>query len=119
MLKKVLNSLGIFLAVFAVFWIVTGSTIEFHQVYVFHSHVDLWQVQTTKTVGKDLKKCFRVLGNNPYTPFNSGILNQSRTNEFGLVALNLSERTIFSRCLYDLITSEYNYDKTLRGPPAA
>lgn len=117
--KKVINSFGILLAVFAAFWIVTGSTIAFHQVHVYHNHVDLWQVQSSHSSGKDFKKLIRFLDNNYDSTLSSDLVDQCRINEFGQVALNLSKKTIYSRYLFDLITSEYNYDKILRGPPSA
>lgn len=119
MLKRIFHSVDILLAILSVLWIITGSTIMFHQVYVYHNNVDLWQMQAINTNGKELKKCFQFVDNNPGTSFRLAFSNQINVNEFGLVALNLNERTIFSRYLYDLITPEYIYDRVLRGPPAA
>jgi len=119
MLKKVFHSIGILFAIFSAFWIIAGSTIMFHQIHVYHNHVDQWQVQAINTNGKDFKKCFQFLDNNQGSTLDLNYVNQTQVNEYGLVALNLNERTIFSRYLYDLITPEYIYDKILRGPPTA
>ncbi len=119
MSRKIFHSVSIMLAVFSACWIIMGSTIMFHQVHVYHNHVDIWQVQAVKTSGKELKKCFQFVENKLGSSLNLSFADQSIVNEYGLVALNLNERTIFSRYLYDLITPEYIYDKSLRGPPSA
>ena len=119
MFKKVLHSIGLLFALFSAFWIIMGSTIMFHQVHVYHNHVDQWEVQAVKTSGKDLKKIFQFVDNIHGNNSNFAFSNQNCVNDDGLVALNLNERTIFSRYLYDLITPEYIYDKILRGPPTA
>jgi len=117
MLKKALHSIGILLAVFSACWIVMGSTIMFHQVHVYHNHVDLWQVQAINIHGKDLKKVFQFVDNVHGNNTNIAFSNQDCINEDGLVALRLNERTIYSRYLYDLISPEYIHDQSLRGPP--
>ncbi len=119
MFKKALQGIGILMAVFSACWIIIGSTIMFHQVHVYHNHVDLWQVQAINISGKDLKKVFKIVDHNQGVNLNLAFSNQACINEDGLVALHLNERTIFSRYLYDLITPEYIYDKSLRGPPIA
>lgn len=117
MLKKVLHSIGLLFALFSAFWIIMGSTIMFHQVHVYHNHVDQWEVQAVKTNSKDQKKCLQFIDTYTSKPFHSTLSNHADINDYGLVALQLNERTIYSRYLYDLITPEYIYDKILRGPP--
>ena len=119
MIRRTLHGVGILMALFSAFWIIMGSTIMFHQVHIYHNDVDLWKVQAINTTGKELKKCLQFVDNNQSTTLNLTFSNQAQVNEYGLVALNLNERTIFSRYLYDLITPEYIYDKSLRGPPDA
>ncbi len=117
-LKNIFRGIATILVYFAVLWIITGSTIEFHQKYVFHKFVDLWQVQVAQS-GKDLKKAIRFVDkNNTTTGGNDALMAEKYI--FGYdVNLNLSEKNIFSRYLFDLITSEYHSDKVLRGPPMA
>jgi hypothetical protein len=119
MLRKIFQSVGVMLAIFSAFWIIVGSTIMFHQVHVYHNHVDIWQIQAINIHGKDLKKVFQFVDNIQRNHINLAFLNQNYVNEYGLVALHLNERTIYSRYLYDLISPEYIYDKSLRGPPNA
>jgi len=116
-LKNIFRSFSAVLVTFAALWIITGSTIEFHQKYVFHKFVDLWQTQVAQT-GKDLKKAFRFVDKNQVAGGNDAMLAEKSI--FGNdVNLNLSQKNIFSRYLFDLITSEYHSDKVLRGPPIA
>ncbi|HPE57829.1 MAG TPA: hypothetical protein P5514_10120 [Bacteroidales bacterium] len=116
-LKNIFHSISIALVSFGVFWIITGSTIEFHQKYVYHQFVDLWQTQVAQ-VGKDIKKTFKLYaksnldsnGNDSFIP------NQNQVSKFAV--LNLSRKNIYSRYLFDLITAEYHSVNVLRGPPA-
>ena len=117
-LKNIFRSISTVLVVFAVLWIITGSTIEFHQKYVFHKFVDLWQTQVAQA-GKDLKKAFRFVDKNNQTAGGNDALLAEKSIFRNDVNLNLSEKKIFSRYLFDLITSEYHSDKVLRGPPTA
>jgi hypothetical protein len=117
-LKNIFRGFSIILVSFAVLWIITGSTIEFHQKYVYHKFVDLWQTQIAQS-GKDFKKSIRFVeksnlnigGNDSFVSENYNFCNDAN--------LNLSEKNIFSRYLFDLITSEYHLNNVLRGPPAA
>jgi hypothetical protein len=119
MLKKALHSFGIILAIFSAFWIIMGSTIMFHQVHVYNNHIDSWQIQAINIHGKDLKKVFQFIDNIHGHIIHLAVTNQDFVNEYGLVALRLNERTIYSRYLYDLISPEYIHDQSLRGPPVA
>jgi len=107
------------LAIFSACWIIVGSTIMFHQVHVYHNHVDLWQIQAINIHGKDLKKVIQFVDKTHGNNFNIVFSNQDAANEDGLVAFRLSERTIYSRYLYDMISPEYIHDRSLRGPPTA
>lgn len=117
-LKNIFRSISTLLVSFAVFWIITGSTIEFHQKYVYHQFVDLWQSHVAQ-VGKDLKKSYKLFAK---TTLGSGA-NDALVSEQKLTVnhpnLNLSEKNIFSRYLFDLITAEYHLVNVLRGPPMA
>lgn len=118
MLKNFIHKLSAVLVAFALLWIFAGSLVEFHQRYVFHKQVDLWQVVVTQS-GKDFKKSLRLIDKN-WQHANGLDLFASNHSIVSLpVHLQLSEKSIFSRYLFDMITSEYDSDKVLRGPPVA
>ncbi|MCB2219932.1 MAG: hypothetical protein KQI35_06010 [Bacteroidetes bacterium] len=116
-LKNIFRSIAIALVSFGVFWIITGSTIEFHQKYVYHQFTDLWQSQVAQ-VGKDIKKSLKLFPkcNFGSSGFDSLIPDQNLASKFA--TLNLSRKNIYSRYLFDLITAEYHSVNVLRGPPA-
>ncbi|MBN2174462.1 MAG: hypothetical protein JW731_10030 [Bacteroidales bacterium] len=101
---------------FVILWIVAGSLVEFHQRYVFHKQVDLWQVQVTQS-GKDLKKCLKLIEKGQQYLTHPYPMISERKFISAEFTLNLSLRNIYSRYLYDLHTPEYFYDKALRAPP--
>jgi len=118
MLKKLIKKISEILAVFVLLWIMAGSLIEFHQRYVFHENADLWTIQATQ-VKTDNKKA--LLLHEKCTikiTWNDFVSNEQHFGN-GLVTYQLSEKSIFSRYLFDLLTPEYIYDRSLRGPPVA
>lgn len=118
MFRKFIHILGIFHIVLAVNCMLIGVIVEFHQVHVYKTHVSFWHLQATKTAGKDGKKYIQ-----PATNFVKSLNTDFVTSQIQLsgneVHLQLFEKTIYSRHLFDLITPEYIYDETLRGPPVA
>lgn len=117
MLKKVFYNLGVLFSLLAICWIVTGSIIEFHQKYVYHKYVDLVQTHLTKSNEKDSRKYFKLLDKNQNYQKGSGFNNDVINNTSEIAVLNLSEKSTFSRYLFDLLTPEYNTQNILRGPP--
>ena len=116
MIKKFIKKLSEVLVVFVLLWILAGSLIEFHQRYVFQKNSDLWKVQATQ-VKTDSKKIFQISNKSVQTLL-WGDINTIHQNDGNiLVNLYLSEKSIFSRYLFDLLTPEYIYDRSLRGPP--
>lgn len=117
-LKNIFRSISIALVSFGVFWIITGSTIEFHQKYVYHQFVDLWQTQIAQA-GKDIKKSFKLYAKNSLDNSGNDTFTSTQDQVSKFAVLNLSQKNIYSRYLFDLITSEYLVVNVLRGPPAA
>jgi hypothetical protein len=116
MLINLIKKISGFLAVFVLLWIMAGSLIEFHQRYVFHKNADLWKIQATQ-VKTDNKKTLQLFEKSVIkTTWNDIVTNEQHCGN-GLVILKLSEKSIFSRYLFDLLTPEYIHDRTLRGPP--
>ncbi len=117
MLKKFIKKISEVLVVFVLLWIMAGSLIEFHQRYVFHKNADLWTIQATQ-VKTDNKKVLQLSEKSVIRiSWNNFLTNEQHCGN-GLVTLQLSEKSIFSRYLFDLLTPEYIHDRTLRGPPA-
>lgn len=115
-LKKVFKILGISHVMIALVCMLIGVIVEFHQVHIYKNNISFWHLQATKTISKDSKKIIKPVWNLEKV-FNCDfdfIDNQKKGTD---VNLDLSEMTIYSRNLFDLITSEYAYDKALRGPP--
>ncbi|MCB0806008.1 MAG: hypothetical protein KDC05_09440 [Bacteroidales bacterium] len=117
MFRNILHKFSKILMVFALLWIMAGSLIEFHQRYVFHKQVDLWQVVVTQT-GKELKKSIRLIEKANTSGGVDLLAELNRSNSLP-TQLQLSEKSIFSRYLFDLITPEYRSENLLRGPPMA
>jgi len=118
MLKNIFFKTGSVLVAFAILWIFAGSLVEFHQKYVFHKHTDFWQVLIIKSE-KDQKKFFNVSEKNLQNKTGNDDLTSENKIVLKDVNLNLSEKSIYSRYIYDLLTSEYFYDESLRAPPLA
>ena len=118
MIKKLIHILCVLNIVIAVNCMLIGVIVEFHQVHVYKNNISFWHLQATKTVGKDTKKYVK-----PITDFVKVLNTDFLTHELHTcgdhVRYQLSEKTIYSRHLFDLITPEYIYDKVLRGPPQA
>ena len=118
MIKKLVHRLGIIFIIVAVNCMLIGVIVEFHQVHVYKNNISFWHLQATKTIGKDTKKYIH-----PYTNFVKLLKTDYVVDQLQVggdhVHFHLFEKTIYSRHLFDLITSEYRYDKTLRGPPIA
>lgn len=118
MFKKLIKKISEILAVFVLLWIMAGSLIEFHQRYVFHKNADLWTIQATQ-VKTDNKKTLQLFEKSVViTSWNDFLTNEQHCGN-GFVTFQLCEKSIFSRYLFDLLTPEYIYDRTLRGPPVA
>lgn len=116
MFKKIIKKISESLAVFVLLWILAGSLIEFHQRYVFHKNADLWTIQATQ-VKTDNKKVLKLHEKcTVKITWNDYVTNTQHCGN-GLVTYQLCEKSIFSRYLFDLLTSEYVHDRSLRGPP--
>jgi hypothetical protein len=113
--KNIVNKIGAVLIAFVLLWIIAGALVEFHQRYVFHKQVDLWQV-VINTSGKDLKKTVMLFAK-CYTQLLGNYLEAGQTIGEGLMYLRYSQISIFSRILYYEVTSEYQAEMILRGPP--
>jgi hypothetical protein len=117
MFKRIFHNLGVLFSMLAICWIVTGSIIEFHQKYVFHNYLDLVQTHISKSNEKDSRKYFKLLDKNQNFQNGKGFTSDFINNTSEIAVLNLSEKSIFSRYLFDLLTPEYNTQNILRGPP--
>lgn len=117
MLKRVFHKIGVLFSLLAICWIVTGSIIEFHQKYVCHNYLDLVQTHFNKAPEKDSKKYFKFLDKNQNFQKGPGFNIDVINNTSEIAVLNLSEKSTFSRYLFDLRTPEYNTQNILRGPP--
>lgn len=95
-----------------------GVIVEFHQVHVYKNNISFWHLQATKTVSKDTKKYVQPI-TSFVKPLHTSLISSDMHEGGNVFTLQLSERTIYSRNLFDLITPEYMYDKALRGPPCA
>ena len=116
MLKKFIHTTGVMLAVFSVIWIITGSTIEFHQRYVYHNLLTMCQDMILKTGSKDSKKYIKYIDKGPQYSGNFAFLANTH-NEAGHYNLNLTIKSISTRYLGDLQIPEYILYKPRRGPP--
>lgn len=118
MIKKAIHTFGVFHIVVAMSCMLIGVIVEFHQVHVYKNNISFWQLQATKTVGKDTKKYVQ-----PITDFvkdlRTGIVRTDLHDCEQVSHFQLSENSIYARHLFDLITSEFIYERTLRGPPIA
>ncbi|MCF8369193.1 MAG: hypothetical protein K9G76_09135 [Bacteroidales bacterium] len=116
--RKLFHILGVFYVSLAIGCLLAGVIVEFHQVHIYKNHVSFWQLQATKTNHKDGKKL--ILSAKQITSKVSGskIDGCSTRMTAAIEKFRLSENTIYSRHLFDLITPEYNYDEAQRGPPS-
>lgn len=117
MLKRFIHTIGVSLAIFSILWIITGSTIEFHQKYVYENHLDFWHAMILKTSSKESKKVVKYLEKNQHSAHIFTFDADSKQKFLGVFDLNLSVKNIYSRYLSDLLTPEYIIKHTLRGPP--
>jgi hypothetical protein len=117
-IRKILNKIVVLLSAFSLFWIIAGSVVEFHQKYVFHNHVELWQAITCKTVS-DQKKIVQNLDKDLLMNFEIGHCNAESVHETKMLLTLSSMESIFSDYHYDLITAQYRPDLVFRGPPMA
>ncbi len=118
-MKNIFYRLTILLVTFSISWIFIYSLIEFHQHYVFHKNVDLWQIQFLKSNDNDSKKAILLFDkkDNHLHGFDA---TECRINILSEVfTFNLSEKSIFSRYIFDLRTPEYELGRILRAPPIA
>lgn len=118
-MKRLIHSAGVLFSLLAVCWIIMGSTIEFHQRYVYHNHIDIVQHQIVKLKEKDSEKYFRFLDKNQNFKMGPDFFNGCLNNTSEIAKLNLCKKNIFSRYLFDLITPEFIIENALRGPPLA
>lgn len=119
MMKRIIHSVSIIFSILSISWIIAGSTVEFHQRYVYHNHIDLVNAQFVKLKEKNSEKYFRFLDKNEGFHTGSFFSDDPINNTSEIAFLNLSRKNIFSRYLFDLITPEYIIHHTLRGPPRA
>lgn len=117
-IKSTLHKILVLLSAFSLFWIIAGSVVEFHQKYVFHNHVELWQAITCKTVN-DQKKIVQTLDKDLQLNFDIGHRKAESVHETKLLLTLSSMESIFSDYHYDLITAQYRPDLVFRGPPMA
>jgi hypothetical protein len=117
MLKKLIRTLGVMLAIFSVIWIITGSTIEFHQRYVYHNLLTTCQDMILKTSSKDSKKYIKYIDKNPLGSNTFSFLANAAEDmwHFKLKRIN---KNISSMYLGDLLIPEYITINPHRGPPA-
>jgi len=118
MVKKVFKIFGISHVVIAVFCMLIGVVVEFLQVHIYKNNISFWQLQATKTVDQKSKKSIQP-DKGAITIYTTDDVKNDLLSITGQVNLHLFENTIYSRYLFDLITSEYIYDKVLRGPPVS
>lgn len=85
--------------------------------YVYHNHIDLVQSQILKLKEKDSKKHFKFLDKSQQIKCFPDLIGDYCNNISGVAVLNLSEKSIYARYLFDLLTSEYISLHSLRGPP--
>ena len=117
MLKKVLHTIGIVSAIFAMAWIIVGSTVQLHQKSQYHNLLTQWQDMILKTSSKDSKKYFKCFEKNSYSSGNSSFAANDDRNP-GLYNFNYSLKNITSGYLCQIQVPEYIKNKPHRGPPA-
>ncbi|MEZ5198100.1 MAG: hypothetical protein R2764_17435 [Bacteroidales bacterium] len=117
MIKKFIHTIGVSLAMFSILWIITGSTIEFHQKYVYENNLDFWNITILKSSSKDYKKFVKYIDKNHQSIHVYAFTVNSDSGFLGDFDFNLSVKNIYSRYLGDLLTPEYIIFRTLRGPP--
>lgn len=93
-----------------------GPLVEFHQRYVFHKHIEQWQIQANQSIKDHKKLIYFALGkwSGSYSKDFTAIEGQDPGS---LAHLFLSEKTMYGRCLFDLISPEFKPYLLLRGPP--
>ncbi len=119
MLKRIIHSVTVLFSVLAITWIIVGSTVEFHQRYVYHNHIDIVGAHFLKLKEKEHEKYFKVSVKDLGFQMGPGLFDAALNDISEIANLNLSEKNTFSRYLYDLITPEYIIHLSLRGPPVA
>ena len=116
MIKKFLHILGVLLAIGSVVWIITGSTVVFHQKYVYHNLLTVWQDMFLKTGSKDSKKYFKLVDKCPQFSIADSFAANS-DDDSGRNNINFTRKNIPAGYVSDLLTPEYIVYKPHRGPP--
>lgn len=117
MLKRIFHSITVLFSVLAITWIIVGSTVEFHQRYVYHNHINIVGAHFLKL--KEHEKHFKVSAIDLGFQMDPGFTDAALNDNSEIANLNLSKRNTFSCYLYDLTTPEYLIHLSLRGPPVA
>ncbi len=104
---------------FSIAWIFIYSLIEFHEHYVFHKTVDLWQVQFLKSADNDSRKTIQLTDkkDHQYKIYDRSACSIDSAS--GIFSFNLSTESIFSRNIFDSLIPEYILNGALRAPPLA
>lgn len=118
MFKKVFHFNGVILSLFAAVWIITGSTVVFHQKYVYHNLLTVWQDMFLKTSSKDSKKYFKFVDKCPQYSLTDSFVADS-DNDSGRNNINFLRTNIPAGYVSDLLTPGYIIYKPHRGPPSA
>jgi hypothetical protein len=118
MFKKVFHFNGVILSLFAALWIITGSTVVFHQKYVYHNLLTQWQDMILKTSSKDHKKYLICLEKNSDSSSYAAISADSgRDHE--ICFYHSFVKKLSSGYLIQVRISECMNSNPHRGPPAA
>jgi hypothetical protein len=116
MFKKLVHILGILHIVVALNCMLIGVIVEFHQVHVYKNNISFWHLMATKTAHKDSKKFVKPVPQ-IVKSMNADGLAQDLHYRIDVLLFQRWVTNIYSRHLVDLKSSEYIYDKVLRGPP--
>jgi hypothetical protein len=116
-IKKSLHILGVLLAIGSVVWIITGSTVVFHQKYVYHNLLTAWQDMILKTSSKDSKKYFKFIEKNPFSGDISAFLTNGSADS-DIFSFNSFLKKISSGYFCYAEIPEYIKNNPHRGPPA-
>jgi hypothetical protein len=118
MFRKVFHIIGVMLSMFAALWIITGSTVVFHQKYVYHNLLTQWQDMLLKTNAKDNKKYLICLEKNSDSSAGSAIsAGAGQIQESGFY--NSFIKKLSTGYLIQRQVPEHIGDHPHRGPPAA
>lgn len=115
-MKKLIRALGVLLAMFAVMWIITGSTVVFHQKYVYHNLLTQWQDMILKTGAKETKKYIKYIEKNPHGSAVSAFAALT-DGDPGRNKLSFTRYRFVAWYAGELQTPEYIAYQPPRGPP--